>query len=113
MSLESTSGRGAGISVHLTKAPTSIDVKLGEGGLIELFAGGENDSRVCAELRDLVDLVLAGRYSEWLWYTGDRLVRCRGLLHHGDGDEVIRYRDLVPSLTRRTRREYRRYEPYR
>lgn len=112
VSLESLSGRGAGISVHLTDPPTTFDVKLGECGLIEFTATDEDDSGTCAEIRELVELVLTGRYSEWLWYAQDQIVRCKGLLRRMNDIKVITYRDLIPSLTRKTRREYREYKPY-
>jgi hypothetical protein len=100
------------MSVHVTESIPSIDVTLGEGGVMELLADDGDGSEACATLRDLVELVLAGGYSERLWYAGDRLVRSKGLLDRGDRQEVIGYRDLLPSVTRRTRQEHRRYEPY-
>jgi hypothetical protein len=85
---------------------------MGEGGLIELLPDKGEDGTLLAELRELVELVLRGRYSEKLWYVGDSLVRSKGMLDHGDRVEVTWYRDLLPSLRLRSRRIERCYEPY-
>jgi hypothetical protein len=110
--LKPHSNRGASVRVHVAESLPSLDVALGEGGLVELLPEEGEDGTVYAALRELVELVLRGRYSETLWYVGDRLVRSRGMLDHGDRVEVTRYRDLLPSLGSRSRRLERCYEPY-
>lgn len=110
--LESKSGRGAPVRVHGAESLPILNVMLGEGGMIELLPEQGNDDAIYSELADIVEVAVQGRYSETLWYAGDRLVRSRGLLNYGDHNEVTRYRDLLPSLTSPSRREERRYKPY-
>ena len=110
--LKAHPNRGASVRVHVAQSLPGLDVGLGEGGLIELLPDEGEGGPVDATLRELVQLVLLGRYSETLWYVGDRLVRSRGRLDHGDRVEVTRYRDLLPSLRLRKRRVHRVYEPY-
>ena len=100
--LTAHSSRGASVGVHVEESLPGLDVALGHGGLIELLPEDGESGAVYAALRELVELVLRGRYSEKLWYVGDRLVRSRGMLDHGDRVEVTRYRDVLPSLSSRS-----------
>lgn len=113
LELAPVASKGAALSVHVPEGLGILDVTLGEGGHVELMTEDPDvpDESALAELRRMVRVIVAGEFSEELWYRGDQLVKAKGRISCGADVEVMSWREAFAAPWG-WRKETREYDPY-